>query len=68
VRQQTLEDRAWERLVSEMAPEGWRLPHGSARHFEEPGPGGLVFQVAPRMDPVGRSRAFAGAFRDHFSW
>ena len=52
MRQQTLEERAWERLVAVMAQEGWSLARGSARHFDAPGAGGLVLQVYPQMDPV----------------
>jgi len=52
VRQQTLEERAWERLVSVMLQEGWGLARSSARHFDKSGPDGLVFQVYPRLDSV----------------
>jgi hypothetical protein len=52
MRQQTLAERAWERLVSLMVQQGWNLARGSARHFDAPGPGGLVFQVHPGMDSI----------------
>lgn len=52
MRQQTLAQRAWERLVSLMRQQGWNLARGSARHFDAPGPGGLVFQVYAGMDSV----------------
>jgi hypothetical protein len=52
VRQQTLEEHAWERLVAMMAQEGWSLGRGSGRHFDAPGAGSLVLQVYPQMDPV----------------
>ncbi len=52
MRQQTLEEHAWERLIAVMAQEGWSPARGPARHFHAAGPGGLVFQVYPQMDPV----------------
>lgn len=52
MRQQTLEDLAWERLVTVMAQEGWSLARGSARRFDAPGAGTLVLQVYPQMDAV----------------
>jgi hypothetical protein len=52
VRQQTLEEDAWERLIAVMAQEDWSLGRGPARHFDAAGPGGLVLQVYPQIDPV----------------
>ena len=44
MRQQTLEERKWERLVAVMAKEGWSLARGTASRFDAPRPGRLVQQ------------------------